>query len=210
MCRSVPAMRTVPSAISRSLTPASRWSAASSFSFRARFSRGGVDRDAADRDRARAAGAVAGRDPRRVALHDADLVERQVEMLRGELRIGGGMALPVRLRAGIDGRGAVLLQAHDDVLALAPGGALDVGGEADAADLAGLAGCSEPILEAGPIGGFERLRHVRVEIARVVGAVADRRRVGHLLGRDEVPAADLRPASMPGLAAARSTRRSRR
>jgi hypothetical protein len=46
-------------------------------------------------------------------------------MLRGELGIGGGMALAVRLGTGIDCRGAVLLEAHGDVFALAPGGALD-------------------------------------------------------------------------------------
>ena len=121
-------------------------------------------------------------------------------MLRSELGIGGGMALAVRLRAGIDRRRAVLLELHDDVLALAPGGALDVGGEPDAAEAAGAGRLLLAALEAGPIGEFEPLRHMAVEIARVVGAIADRRRVGHLRGLDEVAAADLRLPE-PGLAA---------
>src|SRR3712207_7309079 len=56
-------------------------------------------RSTADRDRARAAGAAAGADQIRVALDDPDALYGQVEVLRGELRVGRRVPLPVRLRA---------------------------------------------------------------------------------------------------------------
>ena len=54
----------------------------------------------------------------------------------------------------------------------------------------------EPLLEARPIGELHGPFHVAAEIAGVVGAIADRRLVGHLPGLDEVPPPDrfgLRP-----------------
>ena len=52
---------------------------------------------AADRDGPGAARAAAGRDRIRVALQDADLLDRNIQMLRDELGIGGQMPLPGRL-----------------------------------------------------------------------------------------------------------------
>ena len=49
-------------------------------------------------------------DPVGVALHDLDPLERHVEILRHDLRIGGLMALTVRLRADQHGEVAVLLE----------------------------------------------------------------------------------------------------
>src|SRR5947208_1125284 len=55
---------------------------------------GAADHHSADRNRARAAGAVAGRNRAGVALEDADALQRHVELLGDDLRIGGLVALP--------------------------------------------------------------------------------------------------------------------
>ena len=60
---------------------------------------GAVDGHAADRNRARSAGAGAALDAVGVALHHAHALRRQAEPLRDQLRVRGRMPLPGRLRA---------------------------------------------------------------------------------------------------------------
>ena len=91
---------------------ASSASAASCLSCSASVLLRAVDRHAADRNRARAAGAGAGRDQIGVALHHAHALRRQIEPLGDQLRIGGGVALPGRLRADQHGDAAVALEPH--------------------------------------------------------------------------------------------------
>ena len=112
-------------------------------------------------------------------------------MLGGELGVGGGVALPVRLGADIDGGAAVLVEGDLHVLALAPGGALDVAGEPDAAHQPLGPGLRGAGLEAVPVGRLDGAAHMGGEVAGIVGAVADRRGVGHRARRDEVAPADL-------------------
>ncbi len=71
-----------------------------------------VHRRAAHRDRPRSAGAVAGRRIARVALQHAHLIDRNIEMLRDKLRIGGEVPLPGCLRADTDGDATIFLKPH--------------------------------------------------------------------------------------------------
>ena len=59
-------------------------------------------RYAADRDRTRTTCTMARCNACGIALHDLDLIKRQIEMLGSKLSIGRCMALTVRLRTGID------------------------------------------------------------------------------------------------------------
>ena len=138
--RSVPAMRIVPSLISRSPALVSSASAAISFSLLAELARRALDADAAGRNRGRAAGAEPGRDLVGVALVDVDALRRQAELLGDDLRIGGLVALPARLRADQDRDVAIGIEPHIGGL-LAHGAAdLDIARQADAAHQALLLG----------------------------------------------------------------------
>ena len=149
------------------------------------LARRAADRGAAARDRARSAGADAGRDQIGVALDHAHALRRQVEMLGDELRIGGVMALPGRLRADQHRDDAVRVEPHDRGLRAVVAARLDVGREADAAQLAGFFDCAAAALEAGPVADLLRARHVAGELAGIVD-LAGRRRVRHRLRLDEV------------------------
>ena len=111
-------------------------------------------------------------------------------MLRGDLRIGGGVALAVRLGADEDGRRTVLLDAHHGVLGRAEGADLDVARKPDAADHAALPRRAQPLLEARPAGDLHGAIEMALELARIVDA-PHRRLVGHLLRLDEVAGPDL-------------------
>ena len=136
MARSVPATCTVPSANSRSRGLASSASAAMSFRLSASFVADMRNGHAARRDRARSAGAAAGRDLCGVALHHADLLRRQAEMIGDDLRIGRVVPLPGRLRADQEGDGAVLVERHGRGFRAIAAAGFDIGRKADAAQLA--------------------------------------------------------------------------
>ena len=72
-----------------------------------------VHRRAADEQRARAGAAEAGAAVG-VAQHDADALDRHAEHVDGQLREGGGDALPHGLRRGEDFDLAVALDRHRD------------------------------------------------------------------------------------------------
>ena len=124
----------------------------------------------ADRNRARAAGAIAGRHAIGVALHDLDAIERHVEILRDDLRISGLVALAVGLGADIGSEIAVRAEFDRAFLALAPGGAFDIAGKADAADEAALLRRFGARAEPGIIGLGEGGAHRALEIADIIGA----------------------------------------
>ena len=149
------------------------------------------DGNAADRNRARTACAVAGFDLGRIALHHPDPLKRQIEMLGGKLRIGGSMALPVRLRARIDRHIAIGFQRDFDILAIAPCSTFDIGGQTDAAQQSLFAAVLQAVFEACPIRRFQCATHMAVEITGIIGALADRGLVGHRTWRNEIAAADL-------------------
>ena len=162
--------------------------------------RGTVDRDHAQRDRARAAGALAVRHLVGVALDDGDLVVVEAEMAGDELGVGGGVALAVGLGADQQRRGAVVVEGDGGALGARKGAGLDVGREADAADLAGLSRRRGARREAVVIGKLQRAGQVAVELAAIVVAVALGlvREVGR---RDEIAPPDFDRAEA-GLAAA--------
>ena len=140
IARSVPATRTVPSAISRSLADASSASAAISLSCSASVlvARStetpptGIELDPPVP--APVAIAIG------IALHDAHALRRQIEPLGDQLRIGGGVALPGRLRADQHGDAAVAIEPHGRGFRPVVAAGLDIGRNADAAQLAGALG----------------------------------------------------------------------
>ena len=133
IARSVPAMRTRPSPISRSPALVSSASAASSFSLPPSSLGGALHADAAGRDRRRAAGAEPGRDLVGIALMDVHALGRQSELLGDDLRIGGLVALPARLRADQDGDVAIGIEPHIGGLIAHGAADLDIARHADAA-----------------------------------------------------------------------------
>ena len=163
---------------------------------------GAVERRAADRNRARAEGAGAVRDGIGVALDDLDLLDRDAQLRRQDLREGRGVALAVIVGAEHGAHGAVGLDAdrgrlvEADARAAPPAkreGAtpddLDVAGHADAASrprrsAAALLG------ETVVVGDRERAGEDLREVAAVVGRT-DRRLVRHGARRDEVAPPDL-------------------
>ncbi len=150
---------------------------------------GALDADAAGRDRSRAAGAEAGGDAVGVALEDVDTFRREAELLGYDLRIGGLVALPARLRADQDADVAIGVERHIGGL-LAHGAAhLDIGAEPDAAHqpvfLRGL-GAPGKLL---PVADFHRPLHMRGEVAGVIH-LAGRGLVRHRARRNEVLAPD--------------------
>ena len=126
-----------------------------------------------------------------VALHDPDLVVVEAERAGHELRIGGPVPLPRRLGADMHADRAVRFQHRLGRLGTLEGADLDVGAEAEPTDSALRTAFGKARLEAVRLGARERLVHVGGELARVVD-VSHHGLVGHLLGPDEIPPADLR------------------
>ena len=160
------------------------------------------DRRAADGDRARAVGAHAEQDLRGVAVHDVDVLDRHAETVGDDLREGGLVALAVRVRAGEhrDGAGGM----HADLARFEQAGAraerardgggrdaagFDVGGVADAAQLAVLHRVFFPRRKTGDVGQLQRRLQRRIVVAGVV-LQRDRRLIRELA--DEVAPAQLR------------------
>jgi hypothetical protein len=110
-------------------------------------------------------------------------------MLRDELGVGGGVALPARLGADQDRDAAVRIEPHLGALARSAGAGLDIGREADATEPAGLFRSAAPRPEAGPIGRLDGAAHVAFEVAGIVDA-AGAGLVGQLVRRDEVERPD--------------------
>ena len=124
------------------------------------------DRGAAAGDRARAAGAGAGRDAVGVALDHAHALGRKSEMLGDDLRIGGGVPLPGRLRADQHGDAAVVVEPHARGVGPVVAAGLDIGRDADAAQPPGFLRSRQPALEAGQIGDLLRALEVGGESRR--------------------------------------------
>ena len=113
---------------------------------------------------------AAGFDQGRIALDDGDLLQRQIEMLRDQLRIGRHVALAVRLRADQDLDAAIRLHADIGALGAAAGAGLDIGGHANAARLACLLRGARALLEAGPVGHLHGAAHGRFEFTGIIDA----------------------------------------
>ena len=134
----------------------------------------GLDqRGAAHGQRARGIGPHAERDPAGVAVHDIDLVEGKAEAVRHELGEGRLMALAMAVRPGEDGDAAGRVHAHLGGLVEAGaraelaghhrgrhGAGLDIGGDADAAQLAARRRFLAALLEARVVGGLEAMSSV--------------------------------------------------
>ena len=157
----------------------------------------GVDRSAANRQRARATGTAAKADCCGVALHHPDLFERQTEPLGGELGIGGVMALARGLGSHQHRQGTARLEAQFGKFVGRHPRLLDIDGVPDAAITAASGGLGAPRRKTVEIGSGERIVHVAREIAAVIDE-AQRGRIGHRLGSDEIaPAQFLRRDTEP-------------
>src|SRR5690606_33959479 len=147
-------------------------------------------RNAAQRNRTRTARAAAFRKLVGIALAHLDLRDIDVELLGNELRVGGRVALAVRLGADEKRDAAVTVQPDMSGLGSREGAGLDVGRHADAAQLAAPGRLLPTLFEALPVGALHRRVHVAVEFTHVIHA-AGRRGVRELFGLDEVAAANL-------------------
>ena len=132
-----PATPSVPSSVSTMSS-----GAASSISAARLRARSSTPRDAlehgaaADLQRPRSARPTAARHEGGVGLHERDAIHRDAELTGDELRVSGGMALPVGRRARLHGGAPVGVHLHLGVLARgAAGGDLDVGADADTEQL---------------------------------------------------------------------------
>src|SRR3989442_6913 len=103
-----------------------------------------------------------------VAHHDARGLERHAETLGDDLREHRLVALTLRLAADRHLDDAVRQHAHLGELLRRAAGALDVGPDADAAELAALLRFGAPCREAGDVGELDRLVEPRDVIAGVV------------------------------------------
>ena len=159
IARSVPATRTAPSAISISPAAASSASAASCLSWSASvFAARSTETPPTGIELeppvpAPVAIAIG------VALHDAHALRRQIEPLGDQLRIGGGVALPGRLRADQHGDAAIAIEPHVRGFRPVVAAGFDIGGDADAAQAAGALGCGGALVKAVPVGDLLRARH---------------------------------------------------
>ncbi len=139
------------------------------------------DRRHADRAGARAIGAHAELHLVGVAMHDRDIVDRNAEAIRNQLREGGFVPLPVLMAAGqhLDRAGRV--DPHLGGFPQANAGAertdhrrrrdaagFDIGGIADAAQLALLGALALALGKALHVVDFHRLGERGVVIARVI------------------------------------------
>ena len=199
----MPATTNAPSAKSTSPADASsRW-AAISLPLSTILSAARSSARAADGDRARAEGAGAVRNRIGVALDDLDLLDRDAELRRQDLREGGGVALAVIVGAEHGAHGAVGLDANGGRLIEADAGAqrareprrrdprrFDVAGHADAAQSPAPRSGRASLLEMAVVGDLQRAREDFGKIAAIVGR-ADRGLVRHVARRNEIAPADL-------------------
>ena len=165
------------------------------------LARGARGRGARHRRRARTPGARAVRRLVGVAFLDLDLLRRQAQLGRDDLRVRRRVALPLAHRAetrdraagGIDADVAAVEQADtENVADLGRAGADDLGEgrDADAHQLA--VGALLRLLAAQAVV-VDRLQHFRQRgvIVAAVERPAERGRIGELLGFDEIAPADL-------------------
>ena len=141
-----------PSANTMSASAASSASAAIARALRNDRLRCTPDRRAAHIGRARTAVAAAGRDQVGVALAQPDQLVRHAEPVSEDLRKRRLVALADGLRAGDQRYRAVGFEADIDVLVRRTAGALDVVGEAEAAQQSARLAVGAPRREAGNIG----------------------------------------------------------
>src|SRR5262249_5411841 len=140
------------------------------------------DRGNTHRARARAVCAHAELHLLGVAVHDADVVERNAEPIGDDLRERGLVALTVRVAAGENLDRASRVDPHLGRLPQADAAAerahclarrdpagLDIGREADAAQLAVARGFALAFAEAAVVGDLQRLLERGMIVARVVG-----------------------------------------
>ena len=149
------------------------------------------ERAAAPDHRARAAGAAPDLEPRGVALDDPHAFDLDAEAFGEHLRVGGLVALAVRLRADRRLDRAVLKEAHvGEFVGGAAAGDLDVESHAAAvAEALGFGGGAARG-KAVPVGLGERGAEERREVADVEGQ-AEAVFVRQLVGAKQVPRADL-------------------
>src|SRR5262249_38301194 len=95
-------------------------------------------------------------------------LRRKIEMIGDELGIGGMMPLPGRLRADQQSDAPVRLEPEPRVLRPVAAARFDVGGKADAAQLAGFFRARQTLVEALPVGDGLGLRHMARELSGVV------------------------------------------
>src|SRR5262245_2829415 len=129
----------------------------------------------------------------RRALHDAHLLQWNLQCVRHDLREGRLVRVALRLRDRVDGDHAVAADLYLDVVLGRVAGAavLDDGGDADAAKFSFLLRFRAALAVPLPVGKLERL----VEQARHVGifvGAAGLRGVGKRIGRYEIAPAQLR------------------
>src|SRR5439155_18734449 len=130
---------------------------------------GALDADSASRDRGRAAGAEPGRDLVGIALLDVHALRCKSELLGDELRIGGLMTLPGRLRTDQNGDVAIGIE-RDLGSFIRPHAAahLDIARKPDAAHEPLLLGGLGALGKLLPAGDLHRALHMRGEVAGVV------------------------------------------
>src|SRR5690606_33444052 len=105
-----------------------------------------------------------------VALPHDDLLQRQVEMIARELRIGGRMPLPVRLRTDENRGRPVRLDTDLRGLARDAAAGLNVGRDSEPAHATMLTRELEPLVESFPVSEREHTVEMPRELAAVVGA----------------------------------------
>ena len=183
--RSVPAIEKTPSAKSRSASAASSRCAAIAFRLLDDPVGRHQHRRAAQRRRARAAGALAERDLVGIALDVGHLVRMNAEPVAHQLLVDRLVPHALRDRAGQQRRGAAAVEADLGRLEAARRGALDRVRKAEAAQPPAGAGLGAPRLEPSKISEFKRDIHVLLELAAIVGE--DQPGLErHRLGRDRV------------------------
>ena len=136
-------------------------------------------------------------------MDDIDLRQRHAQPVGDQLRQRRLMPLAMAVGAGQDGDAAGRVDADGAHLIQPGAGAerahhgrgrdaagLDIGRDADAAQLAARLGLGPARLEAGVVGADQRLVQRGLVVAAVI-LQGDRRLVGEGIGRDEVAAADL-------------------
>ena len=148
---------------------------------------------AAELQRPRPAGAAAGAHTVGVAVDQRDVLDRDAGLVGDQHRVGGLVALPVRLRAGVDRHRAVVVHLdRPELVAAAAGGDLDVGGHTDAEQrlVAGLAPTGLLGAQLVVADRFGRPIEREVVAARVVGVAGQRAEREHVVA-EEVAAPDL-------------------
>ena len=117
--------------------------------------------------RTRAAMAVAAGQKIRVALLEAEYIDRQPQQVGRDLRIGGLVSLTVGLGADRQRHGAVGLERGPRHLQRHAAGRLEEAGNAEAAQQAGFARLLAPLAKAVAIGERDRVVQIGLEAAAV-------------------------------------------